>query len=237
MALAAVSHKLAKDLGHYFDRRDDVAVIYSGIDLEQFSPHRRASLREAARNSLRVAPGDFAVLLIGNDWEGKGLPCLLDAAQKAGEPHLCLLVAGSDSPAKFRPAIERAGLASRLQFLPIRPDVEFYYAAADAYIGPSLEDTFAMPVAEAMACGLPVIASRGAGVSELITPGRDGLVLEDPGDSATLAAMIRQFVGQPGLCCRLGEAAAETVRQYGWEHNAQQTRELFERAWNRKSAK
>ena len=152
-------------------------------------------------------------------------------------PKLRLLVVGSDNPAKFQLTIEEAGLGERLQFLPIRPEVEFYYAAADAYAGPSLEDTFALPVAESMACGLPVIASRNAGVAEIITPGRDGFVLEDPTDSAPLADMIRQLVADPQLCRRMGEAAAQTARQFSWDRNAQQTRELFERARQAKSAR
>lgn len=237
VSLAAVSRKLAGELDRYFGRRDAVVVIYSGIDLDQFSPQKRASLRQAARAKLGLEAGDFALLLIGNDWKGKGLPCLLDAVRQAADPRLRVLVVGSDKPERFAPLVEESGLASRILFLPIRPDVEFYYAAADAYAGPSLEDTFAMPVAEAMACGLPVIASRGAGVSELIAAGRDGFVLEDPNDSASLAAMIRQLAGGPAFCRRLGEEASKTARQYGWEHNARQTRELFERAWKLKSAK
>ena len=49
--------------------------------------------------------------------------------------------------------------------------------AADAYVGPSLEDAFALPPAEAMACGLPVIVSNQAGACEIITDGVDGIVL------------------------------------------------------------
>ena len=59
--------------------------------------------------------------------------------------------------------------------LPPRKDVEFYYAAADVYAGPSLQDSYAMPPAEAMACGLPVIVSASAGVSEIVTSGKDRL--------------------------------------------------------------
>jgi len=235
--LAAVSYKVATDLDRYFGRAHGVTVIYNGIDLVQFSPQRRAALRETARATLGLGPDDFALLLVGNDWNGKGLPCLLEAVRKTDEPRLCVLVAGSDNPAAFAPVITADGLVPRVHFLPIRPDVEFYYAADDAYVGPSLEDTFAMPVAESMACGLPVIASREAGVAELITPGCDGFVLEDPRDSATLAGMIRQFVAAPELCDRLGEAAARTARQCNWERNAQHTREFFERAWRFKQAR
>ena len=86
---------------------------------------------------------------------------------------------GRDNPAPFQEAIRAHGLTDRVRFLPPRPDVEFYYAAADAYASPTLEDSFGLPPAEAMACGLPVITSRAAGVSELIHSGEDGFVLED----------------------------------------------------------
>jgi glycosyltransferase involved in cell wall biosynthesis len=88
--------------------------------------------------------------------------------------------------------------------------------------------------AEAMACGLPVIVARTAGVSEIITHGKDGLVLDDPHEAAALAQMIRQLVEQPGLGNRLGEAAALTARKYTWEENARQMRELFERVLTQK---
>ncbi len=237
LALAVVSHKVAEDLERYFGRDHGVTVIYNGIDLDRFSPQRRAALRESARAALGLGPSDFALLLVGNDWNGKGLACLLQAVEKTGEPRLRVLVAGSDNPDGFAPAIAKAGLAARVYFLPIRPDVEFYYAAADAYVGPSIEDTIAMPVAESMACGLPVIASRTAGVAELITTGCDGFVLEDARDSDALAGMIRQFVAEPELCDRLGEAAAQTAHQCSWERNTQQTREFFDRAWRFKQAR
>ena len=70
--------------------------------------------------------------------------------------------------------------SGRVHFLPPRQDVEFYYAAADAYVGPSLEDTFALPPQEAMACGMPVIVSAENGTSEIITDGKDGLILGIP---------------------------------------------------------
>jgi UDP-glucose:(heptosyl)LPS alpha-1,3-glucosyltransferase len=110
-----------------------------------------------------------------------------------------------------------------------------YYAAADAYAGPSLVDAFAQPPAEAMACGLPVMTSRKNGGSEMITHECDGLVLEDPADFMGLAEMIRRLVGDAALRNRLGAAAAETARQYTWERNAQQMSELFERAAQRNS--
>ena len=107
--------------------------------------------------------------------------------------------------------------------------METYYAASDAYVGPSLDDAFAQPPAEAMACGLPVITSRQNGGSEIITHSYDGLVLDDPADSTGLADMIRNLIADPVLRNRLGAAASETARRYTWDRNATQMRDFFER--------
>src|SRR5207247_1396809 len=157
----------------------------------------------------------FALLLIGNDWKKKGLPCLLEAAGQLQCPALRLLVVGQDTTDPYQAAITRHRLEDRLCFLPLRPDVEFYYVAADAYVGPSLEDAFALPPLEAMACGLPVIVSSQAGISEIVTDGLDALVLKDPEDASELAGLIKWLVEDPALRMRLGGRAAMTARLYG----------------------
>ena len=68
---------------------------------------------------------DFVLLVIGNDWKSKGLPCILDAAGHLDDPNIRVLVVGSDNPAPFREAVGEYGLAERVHFLPSRPDVEF----------------------------------------------------------------------------------------------------------------
>ena len=165
---------------------------------------------------------------MGNDWKNKGLPCLLEAVAKLAQPCARLLVVGRDNVEPYRGALTRLHLEDRVTFLPLRPDVEFYYAAADIYTGPSLEDAFALPPFEAMACGVPSIVSRQAGVSEIITHGVDGFVLEDPRDSDKLAELIALLYNDPGLRQRIGEAAATTAQQYTWDRNAEELRAIID---------
>src|SRR6202040_3394030 len=120
------------------------------------------------------------------------------------------------------------GLDDRVQFQPLRRVMQFYYAAADAYAGPSLEDAFALPVAEAMACGLPVITSATAGVSEIITDGTDGLILKDPTDSTALAAMISRLYEDTEFRATMGKKAAETTEQYTWERSGEELLKIFQ---------
>ena len=235
-ALVPVSRKVAEDLASWYGRTEILPVVYNGVELERFSPAARANLRPHARHSLELDDDTFAILLIGNDWMNKGLACLISSVERLANPHIRVLVAGEDDAAPYREMLRRSGLSSQVAFLPVRPDVEIYYAAADAYAGPSLKDAFALPPLEAMACGLPVIVSRQAGVSEIVTEGTDGFILENPEDSATLAALLERLFDEPDLRKRIGESAAQTARQYSWARHAEEMKARLDLVLSRKHA-
>ncbi|HXJ17807.1 MAG TPA: glycosyltransferase family 4 protein [Candidatus Polarisedimenticolia bacterium] len=233
--LVLYAKKTARDLERFYGRRDRLPVLYLGLDHTTFNPIRRAGLRDVARRDLGLAQGRFALLLVGNDLRKKGLVVLLDALTQLRDLPLDLLVAGREDPAPFQGMVHGMALDGHVRFLPPRKDVEFYYAAADAYVGPSLEDTFALPPAEAMACGLPVIVSAENGTCEIISHDVDGMVLDDPADSKTLAAMIRRLYEEPVFRTHLGEKAAVTARQYTWERNGDELAAIFEDVRRRKA--
>ena len=233
--LILIAQRTAEALARFYGRQDRFPVIWVGLDHDLFNPLRRASLREGARQSLGISPDRFALLLIGNDWKNKGLPVLLRALAELRELPIDLLVVGQDDPQSYRAMVRESGLDGRVRFLPPRGDVEFYYSAADVYAGVSLEDTFAQPPAEAMACGLPVIVSRTNGTAEIITDGVDGLILQDPTDSNTLAAMIRRLYEDSELRAAVGERAARTTQQYTWDRNGRELAAILEDLLRRKS--
>jgi glycosyltransferase involved in cell wall biosynthesis len=233
--LVLISRRIAASLGQFYGRREKFPVLYAGLDHDVFRPARRASLREAARTALRIPPDRFTALLVGNDWRNKGGPALLDALAHLGDLPVDLLVVGYENAACSRALIMRRGLEDRVRLLPPRKDVEFYYAAADAYAGPSLEDAYSLPPFEAMSCGLPVIVSAACGVSEIITDRSDGLILADPTDAPTLAAMIRRLYNDKQFRTQIGEKAAQTARKYTWEANARELIAIFEEVLRKKS--
>lgn len=226
--LAAVSSRTANDLRSLFGRGEGVSVIYHGVETTRFSPERRSTGRAASRKSLGVADDSIAILLIGNDWGKKGLTTLIAARAQLRDERLKIMVVGSDSAGDADPNVKRANAAGWLTVHPVRDDVEFYYAAADVYASPSLEDAFALPVLEAMACGLPVVTSSAAGVSEIIHHGEDGFVLENPRDAKQLSGYIAQLSGDAALREKIGQAAARTAANYTWDRNAEQLRALIE---------
>lgn len=225
--LVGISAKTREDLVRSYGVSGTVPIVYHGVDTRRFSPERRQTLRLAARGRLGLHPDDFAILLVGNDWRRKGLDCLWRAMQKLSKPQLRLLIRGEDDPEPYQPKWNAAG-AVPVAVLPSREDVEFYYAAADLLVAPSLEDTFSLPPLEAMGSGLPVIVSRNAGVSEIVMHGRDAMVLEDPNDADEFAWLIEQVLDNEPLRQGLSERAVETARQFTWDANADRMKELFE---------
>ena len=232
--LVACSKKTVRELARYCDRADAIPVIYPGIDHSTFDPARRMSLRDAARHELGLTD-QFAIILVGNDWLNKGVAVLLDALGQLHGLPLRLLIVSREVSSRWWRLVADKRLESHVSLLPPRKDIEFYYAAADVYAGPSLQDSYAMPPAEAMACGLPVIVSSLAGVSEIVTNGVDGLILDDPRDAARLAAIIGGLYEDREFREELGRRAAETTRKYTWENNGRELAAIFEGILARKS--
>jgi glycosyltransferase involved in cell wall biosynthesis len=226
VALAAVSERTATQLATYFKRRD-IRVIPNGVEITEFSREKRLADREAARNRRNLQQSAFVLLLIGNDWEVKGLGTLLRAMALVRELPLQLIVVGSDAAAPFEELARALEVADRCRWEKPGSKVLDFYAAADTYVSPSQEDSFGLPVAEAMATGLPVITSSFAGVSTLIKDGVDGFVLDDPRDAQTLAKLLRLLSEQPALRERIGSAAAETALAWTWDRHAEAVWELL----------
>jgi UDP-glucose:(heptosyl)LPS alpha-1,3-glucosyltransferase len=223
VSLAAVSTSLAHQLQRSFQRQS-VRVIHNGVDADSLSPSRRLALRSVARQHFALSPGEFVFLLIANDFKNKGLDALLCALNKLPEFQWRLLVVGRDERALYDRLIREYGIIHRVIFLAPSSDVLQFYAAADAYVGPSLQDAFGMPVLEAMSCGLPVLCSSRAGVSEIVTNGADGIILRDPQNAEEIAVSLRALLADPELARRLGEQAHLTAQKHTWNRNAQ-------RAW------
>jgi glycosyltransferase involved in cell wall biosynthesis len=131
--------------------------------------------------------------------------------------------------------MDRLGLAGAVRFVSGVSDEEIVrlYAEAEVAVVPSLYEGFSLPAVEAMACGVPLVATTGGALPEVA--GRDGetALLVPPGDPGALAAALCRALEDPGLRARLGAAGRERVlRRFTWRATAlgtaQQYRELLE---------
>jgi glycosyltransferase involved in cell wall biosynthesis len=226
VALAAVSQHTAAQLARYFDRHD-VAVIPNGVDAVHFSPAALSTMRERFRQQWNLSPQDFVLLLIGNDWQNKGLSTLLRACSQCKDLSFRLLVVGQDEETIFRSETEKLGLTTRVQFFAPVADVRIFYAAADALVAPSLEDSFNLPVLEAMSCGLPVIVSPAAGVSDWLSPDKDSIVLNNPENAEELARAIRLLISNAPQRRAIASNGLQTAKLFSWDTHARELRKLL----------
>jgi UDP-glucose:(heptosyl)LPS alpha-1,3-glucosyltransferase len=226
--LIAVSTLVAKKLKTIFGRTD-VVIIPNAIDTVRFTPEECEARRVKSRGQFHFQEEEFVILLIGNDWRNKGLDSLLRALVTLGDLPVRALIVGSDDSGAYRATVDELGLRERVCFQAPSPDVLRFYAASDVYVGASLEDAFNLPIVEAMACGLPVIASIHAGASENIRDGDTGFLLQDPEDSQQLAQLLRRTANDPALRSRVGAAACRYVRaNCTWDSNVSKTKEFLE---------
>ncbi len=226
VTLAAVSKRTAELLLQHF-RRENICVVPNGVDTKHFSSSARLARRAEARQRRNFRDEDFVLLLIGNDWRNKGLPTVLEAMAAPSLLRARLLVVGNDNAEPFRARAVQLGLPDRCRWELSSPDVLDYYAAADVYVSPSREDSFGLPVAEAMACGLPVITSVCAGVADYIHDGVDGFVLREPLDTSALIQLLQELRWSAELRNRTGECATKTALNWTWDRNAAALWELL----------
>jgi glycosyltransferase involved in cell wall biosynthesis len=184
--------------------RRKLHVIPNAVDAGRFA----AGVGEPVRRELE--PGDRSlVLAVGRLHEQKGHDVLLRAA--ADVTDACFALAG-DGPERAR--LERLaaelGIADRVRFLGTRNDVPDLLAAADVVVLPSRYEGLPLSLLEAMAAGVPVVASRIPGNDELVEDRRTG-VLVAPGDAAALAEALRQLLADPARRAALAEQGRKQV--------------------------
>ncbi|HWA37520.1 MAG TPA: glycosyltransferase family 4 protein [Burkholderiales bacterium] len=202
-------------------------VIYSGVDTERFHPRLRAAEHAAARARFAIPAQATLFLYVGSGFERKGVGPLLEAmAGLAPQSHL--LVVGKDKRQRaFERRAEALGIAGRVRFTGPLREVTQAYAAADAFVLPTLYDPFPNVVLEAMACGLPVVTSTKSGGAELIEEGANGFVC-DALDVAKLRDAMRRLEA-PGTREAMGAHARARVEPFTLQRMADRYLELYRR--------
>ncbi len=197
--IVAISDLVKKNIQkHYAIPDEDVVVIYNGVDLERFHPDNRAAHRDALRESLSVPKDAVLFLCVGSGFERKGVRYLMEATQYLDKKtDWRILVMGKGNWTrylKYAPEELRARLIYRE---PVK-DLERYYSAADAFVLPSIYEPFGNVNLEALAAGLPVVTTRFCGAADIIEHGKNGLIVENPGDPEEIAANMNRLMVNKG---------------------------------------
>jgi L-malate glycosyltransferase len=206
--------------------RRPVAVIHNPVDLDKFDPARAD--RAAVRRELELPEGTVVLAVVAQltPWKGQDDAIRALAELRASGRDATLLLAGS---AKFATAgtqfdnrayerelhalVAELGVADRVRFLGERGDVPDVLAATDALLLPSWREAFGRIAIEAMAMGVPVLATETGGPAEIVRPGVDGLLLpaRQPG---AWARGLEALVDDDAERERMGLAGRERAREF-----------------------
>lgn len=210
---------------------DRVTVIYNGVDLERFHPRNRELRRAAARAEAGLPAEAWTAIFVGSGFERKGLATAIEALALLNNRGSRLAVAGRGDAARYRALADRLGVGERVTWLRPRPDLERWYAAADACVLPSRYEPFGNVHLEALAAGLPVVASAKAGGSELIRPGVNGAIV-DPRDAQAVAAALAELRdADPGRAAATAAAARASAEPFTYRAQAEAFARLYGERW------
>jgi glycosyltransferase involved in cell wall biosynthesis len=192
----------------------DPTVVYTGLDTNQYRPPTQDE-RVQAREELDISTDQIVVLYMGRLDPVKGIETLMEATGRVNDRRLAVLVAGG--PSVWRAGGERyaaqlrAAAPSGVRFLGSRDDVRDLIWAADVVVVPSLwEEPLSRVPLEAMACGVPVVASRVGGSPEMFK-GELSELLFRPGDADDLIAALRRALPELGSTRRWNDLSRANV--------------------------
>lgn len=201
--------------------RERIAHIGNGIDIERFSPRSERTEIEAR---LGLESCGFRVATTGRIVKGKGFEDLVRAyASFAKQTHDSeLLMIGGNIAQDIQPfqrefssAIDALGLGAKVRITGMVDNVEEYLAASDLFVLPSYREGMPRSLIEAMAMGLPCIATEIRGCREIVTNGVNGF-LYPAGNIDALAELIARCFGTPSERARMGAKARDTaLRDFG----------------------
>lgn len=209
-----------------------VAVVPCGVDLRRFRPLNQ----QAARKALGLSD-DPLVLFVGRVEPLKGIDILVEAMAMIERRDARLLVVGGDDQAagevsRLRARAEQLRLDGRIRFVGAveQSRLPTYYNAADVCVVPSFYESFGLVAVEAMACGVPVVASRVGGLTGTIRDGETGYLIPwrcpEP-----FAERIDLLLENDELRRNLGKAAHQATRGYGWRGVASRLAAEYTRLW------
>lgn len=197
---------------------DKYKVIYHGVNTERFH-HASPESRDGGNGSVQL-------LFVGRVTDGKGLFDLLDGLERiAGDIDVHLKIVGDgDLKTNIQAEINSRGLSADL--LGYRKDIPDLMAGADVLVLPSYREGTPRVITEAMASGLPVVATDIAGIPEQVTDGETGYLVE-PGNIDALTDCLAALVSEPEKRKRFGAAGQERAEKFNLNRAKTAYQELY----------
>ncbi|MHB9093771.1 MAG: glycosyltransferase family 4 protein [Eubacteriales bacterium] len=223
---------------------DRFHFIHLATEPGRFKPRWEVSVKKKTdlfKKRLGIPENDKVILFAGRVIPKKGVHILLEAMEHLlmEYPQCCLVIVGSGWFGSTRPSPyirelhQRAvKIAKNIRFTNYvrSADLPIYFAMADAFVCPSQwDEPFGLVNVEAMASGVPVVASARGGIPEIVTDGVNGFLVQDEGSPEAFVRALLKLLKNPGLAKSFGISGRKTVEEYfNWQRAGQELSNMYE---------
>lgn len=221
----ALTEDMRREIREICDRQ--VVVVPNGVDLNQFENVSGKDIRR----QLEISVGRKVIVFVGRLHPIKGLGYLVRAMKLVKERNkdaVLVMVGGGEEKGRLEKLAADLGLLEDIRFVDsvASEEVPRFLMASDVFVLPSMSEGFPNVILEAMACGLPIVATRVGGLPEIIEDGKNGLLVE-PGNPEQIAGSILQLLGDDRVREKISENNREKVKNYDWERVIDKLEEIY----------
>lgn len=206
--------------------KDKVVVIPNGVDLELFRPLNKTK----CKNVLHIDENELNILYVGKLEEYKGISYLIRAIGEISNKNknIRLTIVGKGKKRIFQELCRKLGVkAIFLEDIPEK-ELPIIYSSADVFVLPTVTtEGFGIVILEAMACGVPVVATNVGGIPEIVEDGENGLLVP-PKSSTALSNAIIYLLENDEVRNKMKRRGLKKVREYSWDIATKKTKEVYE---------
>lgn len=182
---------------HYDTPNDRLHMLPPGVARDRIRPDNATEIREKFREEFKIETREQLLLLLGSDFKRKGLDRVLQAIavlRPEQRESVKLFVVGKDNPKSFKLLARSLGLSRQLTIFFGRNDVPRFLLGADLLLHPAYHENTGTVILEALAAGLPVIATANCGFAHYVAEANAGVVIPEPFEQETLNQALSGFV-------------------------------------------
>ena len=209
----AVSNRVKHEIVNFYGVAPElIVVIPNGVDFQGFQSSECTSVRENIKKMHNIPLQSPLLLFVGNNFRWKGLRYVIEAIPRLKESYL--LVAGAGDISSFKRLSNKLGVEDRVIFAGLVKKVNEFYIASDLFVFPTIWEGCPKVCLEAMASGLPILATKVGGVEDYLRDGYNGFFITR--DSDDIVEKVNMVLSDESLRRSLGENARKTAEKLDW---------------------
>lgn len=210
--------------------KKEIQIVYNGCDSKMFSYNKKERLR--IRKKLRISLKKTVIIFVGKLAKSKGIFELLTAFIKLNYKYsdLYLILIGNISERTVLDKIISSNYANnKIHLVGEIPqnEIPYWLSASDIFVFPTYNEGLPNALMEAMACGLPVVATKVGGIPEVVRDGQNGILI-DKKNVTSIEHSIEKLIENKSMCKKMGERGRITIEEkFSWDNSAKKLIRIY----------